>query len=85
MSEINLLKKKWLFWLMVLEASVHGLLALLEGVTCLMVSRKQRKRKMMESCLLSLFLGKGGPVVSGLQLEFQGTHYRVCKTFLVRC
>lgn len=31
MSEINLLKKKWLFWLMVLEASVHGLLALLFG------------------------------------------------------
>lgn len=30
-SEINLLKKKWLFWLMVLEASVHGLLALLFG------------------------------------------------------
>lgn len=28
-SEINLLEKKWLFWLMVLEASVHGLLALL--------------------------------------------------------
>lgn len=40
---------------MVLEASVHGLLALLlrtrtlgvEGVTCLMASRKQRKRKMI--------------------------------------
>lgn len=76
---------------MVLEASVHGLLALLFGTrtrggrSYLSHGIQETKRKMMEFCLLSLFLGKRGPAVSGMQLKSQGTHYRVCETFLVRC